>query len=65
MACPAPLTPEHCHALNMILASIAETKELIAKCKACQLPVEDSEAANNMQEQIAQEIKRQFFPHNP
>jgi hypothetical protein len=59
-----PLKPEDCETINKVLASCHTTDEMIQKCKAAGLPVEEYEAQNNQQKQIMSGLKAQFFPHN-
>lgn len=65
---PSPndvLLPEHCKCLDAVLESCPITRELIEKCKALGLPVEEAEAANSAQEKMAREAKALFFPQRP
>lgn len=64
MACPNPLRPEDCETLNRALQAIHDTKELIAKCKECGIPVDDQESTNNSMHETVTKVKRAFFPHN-
>ena len=63
-ACPNPLKPADCVAINNILASINATMQLIAKCEACQIPMEEWKAINAQQQAVMESVKRQFFPNN-
>lgn len=60
-----PLNDTHCACLDNVLQSIAQTAETIRRCKDCGLPVEQAEAENNRQRDIAEAIKRKFFPERP
>lgn len=62
--CPNPLDSTHLNQLNAALQAIHATELLIAKCKACSIPVEQAEADTAQQKQIVQSIKAQFFPNN-
>lgn len=48
--------------LNRVLASCAETREMIRKCKNCGINVDKEEMRNNEQEQFATKLKREFYP---
>lgn len=61
----SPLSESHCNALDEALKSIMQTAETIRRCKACGLPVEQAEAENERQRQLAESLKRQFFPERP
>ena len=63
-AYPNPLTEEDYAKLNELCRSCHGTAQLIADCKECGLPVEEQEAANNAQHQLALNLKKKFFPLN-
>lgn len=60
-----PLTDDDCQCLDGILQSIAKTRELIAKCKDCDLNMDKAEVEIEAQERLARGLKRNFFPNRP
>jgi hypothetical protein len=62
--CPNPLNHQDCAVLKACQASCVETRELVNACKECGIPVEESEAQNNMQLDFATNVLKKFFPHN-
>lgn len=61
---PNPLNSEDCAALNAIGQSCHGTAEMARDCKECGLPVEDQEASNSAQAEMAKALKAKFFPNN-
>lgn len=56
------LNDEQCNCLDQVLQSIAYTRDLLRKCKDCGLDTSKAEEELNMQEQLAQGLKRNFAP---
>jgi hypothetical protein len=59
------LTDQHCACLDAALQSIAQTRQILANCKDCGLPVDDYVAQNDAQGQLVSALKAKFFPANP
>ena len=59
------LNDQQCACIDAVLTSIAETRELIAKCKDCGIDMQRIEDELNQQEKLAAGIKRNFFPDRP
>lgn len=62
---PRVLNPEHCDCLDRVLQSVAETREILERCKRCNLPVEELVARNEEHGRLAASLKQQFFPERP
>lgn len=60
-----PLKPEDCAVCTGVLRSALNLREVIDKCKACGMSVEEYESLNNAHIEMAQNLKKQFFPMNP
>lgn len=56
------LSDEQCDRLDKILQSAALTREYLARCKECNLPVEAAIAENEAQVEQAATLKRVFRP---
>ena len=62
---PNPLTDQDAAALTAVCQSCHATDQLIQDCKSCGMPMEDQEAANNAQHELAKSLKQKFFPYTP
>ena len=62
---PTPLTEEHYHSLNSALEACSLADELIGRCQSAGLDVNKQVRRAREQRQIAEGIKREFFPHRP
>lgn len=56
------LTDDQCQCINEVLASIAQTRELVLKCKDCGLDMDRHINELDAQQKFAEGIKRNFFP---
>lgn len=57
-----PLTEEHYELLNKVCQSCTVTEELAGKCKRCGIEVDELLEKNRAQKQMAEQIKKEFFP---
>jgi hypothetical protein len=60
-----PLTQEHCDCLTKAIQSSNNTSQFLDACKRCGLPVDELIADNNRQREMAERLKREFFPNAP
>jgi len=58
----SPLDDNDLAALNRVLETAAKHRELLKRCKACDLPVDEHIARNEMHTEMAGKLKQQFFP---
>lgn len=65
MAAANPLSQEQCDCLSKVIQSASNTEQFLEACKRCGLPVDDLIADNNRQRDMAQKIKKEFFPNAP
>jgi hypothetical protein len=65
MAAQSPLTQEHCDCLTKAIQSTSNTQQFLDACKRCGLPVDDLIADNQRQRDMAEKLKREFFPNAP
>lgn len=56
------LSDQQCQCLDQVLQSIAHTRELASKCKDCGLDMTQIESELDMQQKLAEGIKRNFAP---
>lgn len=59
----SPLTDEHLARLNEVIRQCEYTKQLCERCIECGIDVEPELKLNNEQLEVAQKIKRIFFPN--
>jgi hypothetical protein len=59
------LTPEQCETLRRVQRRCAQAREIIDKCKRCNLPMDQLETDVNGQDQLATSLKREFAPDMP
>jgi len=59
------LNDEQCQCIDQVLQSIQYTREILRKCKDCGLDTAKAEEDLNIQENLAQGIKRNFAPMRP
>lgn len=57
-----PLTETHAGILDNVLDSAQRARELIQKCRECNIPMDDLHAENEAQHLLASNLKRKFFP---
>ena len=57
-----PLTDQHLKVLDKVLKACAETEEYCKMCEECNLDVSPERQKNKEQREIAERIKRRFFP---
>ena len=62
---PNPLNEQDGAALTSLCQSCHATDQMIQDYKECGIPCEDQEAANNAQRELAQNLKRKYFPYQP
>lgn len=60
-----PLGPAALSAINDLLRETNITEEFCKQCEGCKINVDKERALNAEQQQIAQAIKRSFFPSAP
>lgn len=61
---PNPLNEQDYANLNELCKHCHGTSQMIADYKECGIPCEEHEFKNNAQQELAQNIKRKFFPLN-
>lgn len=64
-AYPNPLNEQDAAALTALCQSCHGTEQMIADYKACGIPCEEQEAANQAQKSLAENIKKKYFPYTP
>lgn len=57
-----PMGPEQLDTLNRLLASTAETGRFCDQCEAAGLDVTPEKRKNAEQQEVAQKMKRAFYP---
>lgn len=60
-----PLTDDHYAKLQGVCASCSKVAGILEKAKAAGLPVEQAEAENGNNLQLATGLKQKFFPNRP
>lgn len=65
MAGSEPLNQSHCDVLTTCLAKYREVRELLSKCRDCNLDTAQMDEWLAAQEAQATALKRTFFPHCP
>jgi hypothetical protein len=60
-----PLTDDHYQKLQQVCTSCGKTAGILEKAKAAGLPIEQAEAENANNLQLAQGLKAAFFPNRP
>lgn len=61
----SPLGPKELATLNRVISACSETEDLCARCAACNIDVDKERAANRERLELAQALKRTFFPKEP
>lgn len=57
-----PLTNQDCDSLNFVCESAPGVDEAVKKCKRAGFPIDEMEAENLRQLELARGLKREFFP---
>lgn len=57
-----PLNAETKRKVDKLLAACKDTSEYLAKCKRCELDVDEQIQDNGNQQRVLTKIKREFFP---
>ena len=61
----SPLNDTHYTTLKTLKKSIKGTSEYLAKCKKCQIDIDDEIKHTNDQAAIVDALLREFFPERP
>lgn len=61
----SPLTDTHREVLDRLRQCCTETAEYLRACKECGLDVDELLARNQRQLEIADQVRRTFFPDRP
>ena len=62
---PNPYSPEHLKQMDDVIRTATDTHKLCQDCESIGLPFPDEQAANQRTLEIAQRIKRKWFPNSP
>jgi hypothetical protein len=57
-----PFRAEHCDCLDRVIESTAGQQELLDCLKQCGLPMDELEARNRANRELAVRLKQNFFP---
>jgi hypothetical protein len=59
-----PLTPEHDQHLANVISSANGTNQILQDCADCGLPLDELQAQNNSDLNIAKALRAKFFPES-
>lgn len=62
---PNPLNEQDAAVLSSVCQSCHATAQMVADYKECGIPCEEQEAANGAQQQLAERMRKKFFPYQP
>lgn len=62
---PNPYNPEHLKQLDDVIRATADTEKLCKDCEEVGVPFPEESEQNRRAAEIAQRIKRKWFPNSP